>query len=613
MNMHYQALAEIDLDQLTRRSYTPSPAAWEDRVLYFLMLDRFSDDKECGYKNIAGTVVTEGETPPYHPSDSGNGIGSEEEAVRWREAGGKWVGGTLKGLQSKLGYLQRLGVNALWISPIFKQVHFHETYHGYGIQDFLEVDPHFGTRKDLKELVDAAHQLDILIILDIILNHAGDVFSYDTAAAMPPWNGNRYPVAGYNNAFGKPSLKFQRRDPENHDESWPNDGVWPAEFSAPVTFTQKGKINSWDHHPEYVEGDFENLKDIALGQGPTDYFEPSAALLDLCKVYQYWIAYADIDGYRIDTVKHMDDGATRLFASAIHEFAQTIGKENFYLIGEITGGRSRAIATMKTTGLDAALGIADIPDKLEYVPKGYCNPVEYFDLFRNSILVGEGSHTWFKSKVVTVLDDHDQVRKGDNKARFAARDGEFLIAALGLQMTTLGIPCIYYGTEQAFDGGGGNDRYIREAMFGGAFGAFRTIDRHFFVEENPVYVELAKILKVRKECIALRRGRQYLRQISGNGDDFGYPTGFGGEIRSVIPWGRIFNNQEIVCAINTNASLALTVWTYVDHGIHQEGERLHCLYGSGTERLDFVTVRKLENGAKVIELTVPPAGFVIYG
>ena len=69
--------------------------------------------------------------------------------------------------------------------------------------------------------------------------------------------------------------------------------------------------------------------------------------------------------------------------------------------------------------MDAALGLADIEDKLEMDTGGYRNLTEYFDLFRNSLLVGKDSHTWFRDKVVTSYDDHDQVRKGDAKARFA--------------------------------------------------------------------------------------------------------------------------------------------------------------------------------------------------
>ncbi|MCA9464603.1 MAG: hypothetical protein KC643_04050, partial [Nitrospira sp.] len=135
-------------------------------------------------------------------------------------------------------------------------------------------------------------------------------------------------------------------------------------------FTGKGHITNWDFSPEFLEGDFLDLKNIQLGSGDVDQFQPSPALKALAEVYKFWMAFADVDGYRVDTVKHMDLGASRYFASVIHEFAQSIGKENFYLIGEITGGRTRAFQTLETTGLDAALGIDDIPDKMEYLVKG---------------------------------------------------------------------------------------------------------------------------------------------------------------------------------------------------------------------------------------------------
>jgi glycosidase len=99
-------------------------------------------------------------------------------------------------LTSKIGYLKRLGVTAIWISPIFKQVKFQDTYHGYGIQNFLEVDPHFGSRDDLKTLIKIAHQQGIYVVLDIILNHTGNIFSYDadryptsSGSFDPRWDG----------------------------------------------------------------------------------------------------------------------------------------------------------------------------------------------------------------------------------------------------------------------------------------------------------------------------------------------------------------------------------------------------------------------------------------
>ena len=148
--MTEKQLAEIDWADLTGKRFHPSPAAWEDQVLYFLMLDRFSDGNEKGHRGNDGAIVPGGTTEPLVPADNGNAVGTEAGAAQWRDVGGVWNGGTLRGLTSKLGYLKRLGVTAVWVSPVFKQVAFHPTYHGYGIQNFLDVDAHFGTREDLR-------------------------------------------------------------------------------------------------------------------------------------------------------------------------------------------------------------------------------------------------------------------------------------------------------------------------------------------------------------------------------------------------------------------------------------------------------------------------------
>lgn len=608
--MSEKTLGELDFRSLRDRKFFPSPVAWEDQVLYFLMLDRFSDGKENGYKDDRGKVVTSGTTPMFTPSDRGNAIKTPGEAQQWREAGVKWLGGTLKGLTSKIGYLKRLGVTALWVSPIFKQVAFQESYHGYGIQNFLDVDPHFGTREDLKELVETAHQHGIYVILDIILNHVGDVFTYDAENTF--WPGP-YAVKGFNDKEGKPTIPFRAIDLVKYPETFPDGAIWPAEFQDPSSYTKKGYITNWDNYPEYVEGDFFDLKDIHTGQGSTDFYQPSQALVNLCEAYKFWMAYADIDGFRVDTVKHMDLGATRLFTEIIHEFAQLIGKENFYLIGEITGGRKQAFSTLEETGLNAALGISEIPDRLAYMVKGYRDPNLYFSLFRNSLLLQKESHVWFKNKVVTMFDDHDMVEKGNNKSRFCATENgeKVVLNALALSATTLGIPCIYYGTEQCFNGAGGNDRYIRETMFGGKFGSFQSRERHFFNEDNPVYRELAKILEIRQQKITLRRGRQYLRPISGNGEDFGLPRMLGNEIRSVIPWSRLLDKDEMVLAINTDYERSLTVWVNIDYNLHQVGDSFKCIYSTDSAQTNS-TVHVEDRQRKCISLTVPAAGFVIY-
>ncbi len=638
-------LRDINFKALTRRSFTKSPVAWEDQVLYFLMLDRFSDGNEQGYRDNAGSLVTEGLTLPFQPADAGNAVQTADDSARWRDAGGRWVGGTLNGLASKLGYLQRLGVTAVWVSPIFHQVSFQDTYHGYGIQNFLDVDPHFGTRQDLKSLVKQAHAHGIYVILDIILNHTGNVFDYapdrnwvDLGGGQGyfdvRWDGEQYPVAGFRDPNGQPGLPFGRVDLASSPTAWPNGALWPAEMQDAAFFTRKGHINNWDNFPEYLEGDFFDLKDVSLGQGGLDNYTPSPALHALCDVYKFWIAYADIDGFRVDTVKHMDPGAVRYFSSVIHEFTQTIGKENFYLIGEITGGRDHAFETLETTGLDAALGIDDIPQRIEYLIKGYSNPIDYFDLFRNSLLVQKDSHIWFRNKVVTLYDDHDQVRKGNYKARFCAGDPAFTRLALNVlafNTTTLGIPCIYYGSEQAFDGQGGSDRYIREAMFGGEFGAFRSRQRHCFNEDHPLYQELAKVLALRKEKIALRRGRQYLRQISGDGVNYGYPQVWGGHMDAIVPWTRHFDDQHVLMALNTDPDRPLQTWVATGAaqtasnkpsslGTTNDGymtddqpvARLKCLYSTDPAQIGQTAPVQTRSGQRVVQLSVPAAGFVIY-
>ncbi len=605
-------LADLDWKPLLGRSFHPSPLAWEDQMLYFLLPDRFSDGKERDYQDIAGNAVTSGTTPLFSRNkDFENAIQTTADAQNWRDAGGVWVGGTLQGLTSKLGYLRRMGVTALWVGPIFKQVAFQATYHGYGVQNFLDVDPHFGTREDLKTLVKTAHDNGIYVILDIILNHSGDVFSY--ANGNPTWTGAVYPVQGFNDAKGNPTLPFRPLDLLQFPSAWPDAAVWPAEFQNSGIFTRKGAIQNWDNDPEYLEGDFFDLKDIDLGLGDPDSFSPMAGLDALCEVYKFWMAFADLDGYRVDTVKHMGDGPTRYFASVMHEFAQSIGKENFLLVGEVTGGRVKAFNTVESTGIDAALGIDDVQDKLEYLIKGYRNPIDYFDLFRNSLQVQKDSHVWFRNKVVTMIDDHDQIRKGNNKARFCANDqGEKLIlSAIALNLCTLGIACVYYGSEQAFDGAGGNDRYIREAMFGAGFGAFRSRNRHFFDEWNPIYIELAKIVKIREREITLRRGRQYLRQVSGDGIGFGFPFILGSRMRSVVAWSRLFVDQEILLAVNTDPDQPSSAWVTIDNDLHRAGDSLTCIYSTDSTSIGGPVLVAPKNG-KAVRLTVPAGGFAIY-
>jgi hypothetical protein len=149
-------------------------------------------------------------------------------------------------------------------------------------------------------------------------------------------------------------------------------------------------------------------------------------------------------------------------------------------------------------------------------------------------------------------------------------------------------------------------------MFGGEFGAFRSRERHFFNEDAWVYQELAKILAVRRAKIGLRRGRQYLREISGDGVNFGLPRLWGNEMRSIVPWSRLFDDGELLLAINTDPDQPLTAWCQVESSLHQPGKQMECHYSTDASQVGGTLEVQRRGERLVVQLSVPAAGFVIY-
>jgi hypothetical protein len=306
----------------------------------------------------------------------------------------------------------------------------------------------------------------------------------------------------------------------------------------------------------------------------------------------------------------------------IREFSQSLGKERFLLVGEVSGGREHAWEVVEKTGLDAALGIDDVPGKLERLVTGYGEPAEYFSLFRNWVLdepTGHG-HRWYRNQVVTLVDDHDQVRKGNAKSRFCAdsRFRDLAFNVMAVQLTTLGIPCIYYGSEQGFDSGGrqgGTDLVLRENMFGGRFGGLCTQGRHFFDEDSDLYRALAALIDLRKKSLPLRRGRQVFHRISGDGVKFGLPHRLGERMRSLVPWSRLFTDREVLLAINTDEAQPVTAYSTVAAPLRVEGDQFRLIFWHAPKAIapPPATLRvERKSGLLAVQMTLPPAGFVIY-
>ena len=149
---------------------------------------------------------------------------------------------------------------------------------------------------------------------------------------------------------------------------------------------------------------------------------------------------------------------------------------------------------------------------------------------------------------------------------------------------------------------------------GGHFGAFRSRERHFFNEDSDLFRELAAILKLREDRLVLRRGRQYLREISGDGIHFGLPRKLGERMLSVVPWSRIIDKTEMLLAINTDPDQARKAWVLVDAGLHPAGSRLKCVYSTRHKDEGAVlTVQQKGVAGEIaaVELEVPAAGFVV--
>nr|WP_321497893.1 alpha-amylase family glycosyl hydrolase [uncultured Methanolobus sp.] len=531
-----------DIDFTPVQKVHPSPSDWRDVFIYFLLVDRFDNNSN--------------KSKPYVPSAK-----IQEQDI---SEGKKFQGGNIKGITRRLDYIKGLGASAIWLSPVFRnRQDSDESYHGYGIQDFLKVDERFGTLEDLQELVKEAHSRDMYVILDIIINHTGDNWAYP----------DDYPYYYWKDAPGPFDFGNWRAFSESSEPSAvmnENDAVWPQELQNPDCYKRRGQITDWNDAEQAVNGDFFTLKEL-------DVRRPDV-LDTLIKAYKYWIKTADIDGFRMDTVKHLESSSTAIFCNAIREYAKSIGKHNFFIFGEIVGddttiqkyiGRNSRIpgTNERFPSLDAAL---DFPlyFVLEEVIKGFSDPsvLRYrYDAFRNLYTDHGEAGRYF----VTFVDNHDQMIRPYRRFMHGNNIWQQAVLAIVYLLTSQGIPCIYYGTEQGFDGGGEDDVCIRECMFGGNWGAFKTKGYHFFDDANPIYSCISKVAKVRMEEPALRYGRQYFRQTSSGAatdNSFSYPT----TGNCTLAYSRILDTTEILTVMNLD-SVPRADHVLVDGNLHKTG------------------------------------------
>jgi glycosidase len=528
-------------------SHFPSPADWRDVSIYFLLVDRFANP----------------DAPPNNPP--------------WDGEHGTFQGGTFAGIKDKLDYLRALGVGAIWLSPIFKNCQYSPfTYHGYGFQDLLRVEPRFTSEpvaalnnpdladRELTELIQAAHARGIYVILDIVLNHAGDVFEYEGIGSEAPWQNAEYTIRWRDSAgAGRPEWHDAPIAPER------DAAIWPKELRRNDLFRRKGRGGE-------AGGDFASLKEFATDhEGPPGQFPARSALI---RAYQYLLAKFDVDGYRIDTLKYIERDFARVFGNAMREFALSIVKKNFFTFGEAYDDEetiSRFVGRFATdpselVGVDAAL---DFPlfYRLPNVVKGISAPSEVIDVYEHRKQIQRqliSSHGEASRFFVTFLDNHDQHQRirYEDPADPSRYDNQ-LTLAVGCLFTLQGIPCLYYGTEQGLHGAGNSDSAVREALWGRP---------NAFDQGSGFFTAISELARVRAETPALRYGRQYFRPISGNGHDFGVSTFHDG----VLAFSRILNESEVVIAANLSTSEARSIKVLIDRSLSEIGAAFKVLYSN---------------------------------
>jgi hypothetical protein len=283
------------------------------------------------------------------------------------------------------------------------------------------------------------------------------------------------------------------------------------------------------------------------------------------------------------------------FSQSISAYATSIGKENVLIVGEITDNLIALndlslFGSVLDRALTAVLDVNESPLLLAGAAKGTSDPRAFFNRFR---LDSDLTRYVQTGRIHgSALDDHDMSCK-PRKERFAAGNASphrfWQVAhAVAIQLLTPGIPCLYYGTEQAFDGNEGDhdfiiepqrfgeDRYVREGMFGGPFGAFATSGCHFFDTSHPTDLRIAAIgrLRRREDPIGrtLRLGLCYPREMSICGAPFALPGA--GE---VFAWSRVLPYHEVVVAMNTHRLEPRGADVTVDATLHAHGP-LRVLY-----------------------------------
>ena len=386
---------------------------WNAANVYFLLTDRFNN------------------------GDPSNDVNFDRTAKTGKLRG--FEGGDIKGVTEKIkeGYFTDLGINAIWMTPIVEQIHgatdegtgLSYGFHGYWTSDWTAIDPNYGTKEDLKELVEVAHSKGIRILLDAVINHTGPVTEKD-----PVWPSDwvrTSPQCRYDNYENTITCTLVKNLPDIKTES-------NEEVELPPQLVAKWKAEG-RYEQEVAELD-EFFKRTGHPRAPRFY---------IVKWLTDYITEFGIDGYRVDTVKHTEEFVWQEFREACdYAFAEfkknnpdeVVDNTDFFLVGEvynygISGGQYFNFGDKKVNYFDKAFHSLI---NFEFKWNAKQMPVnEFFDKYNSTLnkdLKGYG--------VLNYLSSHDDGQPFDPKRENAERTGTLLLLAPGASQ-------VYYGDESA--------------------------------------------------------------------------------------------------------------------------------------------------------------------
>ena len=495
----------------------------EDEVIYFVLPDRFENgDRDNDRGGLTGDRLVTG----YDPSDKGF-----------------YHGGDLKGLTRRLDYLQGLGITAIWVGPVFRNKPVQGPrgqesagYHGYWITDFTSVDPHLGSNADFAALVDAAHARGMKVYMDIIANHTADVIQYRDCpvqgcsyrsiadypfqrrggVAGPAINagfaGDEIPTRENFAQLTNPSFAYQPYVPAAEKNT-----KVPAWLNDPIWYHNRGNFGLDAESARY--GDFSGLDDLAT--------ENPRVVSGMIDIFGSWIDRYGVDGFRIDTAKHVNPEFWQVFVPAMRERAKARGIANFHVFGEVYSEAQDPGYLAQFTRRDGLPAVLDFA--FQVMARGIVTGATGTDTFAKladgDILYKGGAAA--ARQLPTFLGNHDMGRIGhmlDQALPGMSDDDRLARASLAhvLLMTARGVPTIYSGDEQGFTGDGG-DQAAREDMFSSKVASYNdnrligsgtTTAIANFDTRHPLYTLISDLAAVRAKFSALRRGATVVRATS---------------------------------------------------------------------------------------------------